>query len=293
MRIQKYSIKKFFMFFLALILVIRFIPDASAAVKPALNKTSLTLKEGQAYQLKLKNAKQNVSWKSKNKSVATVSQKGKVKAKKGGTAVITAKCAGRTYQCKVKVQKTYLSKTELTINYGTKETIILKNAAFKTAWFSSNQKIAFCENGTIEAKSVGTAVITARCGGKSYSCTVHVLSGESDAITEDGIYTSREKVAEYLRTYGKLPANFITKTEAQNLGWSGGSLLPYAKYKCIGGDVYRDFENKLDHTKERIYYECDINTLGALERGTERIIYSSDGLIYYTGDHYQTFVLIT
>ena len=137
------------MFFLALILVIRFIPDASAAAKPALNKTSLTLKEGQTYQLKLKNAKQNVSWKSKNKSVATVSQKGKVKAKKGGTAVITAKCAGRTYQCKVKVQKTYLSKTELTINYGTKETIILKNAAFKTAWFSSNQKIAFCENGTI------------------------------------------------------------------------------------------------------------------------------------------------
>lgn len=53
-------------------------------------------------------------------------------------------------------------------------------------------------------------------------------------ITEDGIYTSREKVAEYLRTYGKLPANFITKTEAQNLGWSGGSLLPYAKYKCKG-----------------------------------------------------------
>ncbi len=293
MRVQKFTIKKIFMFFLALILTVHFIPDAFAAAKPVLNKTSINLKEGQTYQLKLKNAKQKVSWKSKNKSVATVSQKGKVKAKKSGTAVITATCAGRTYRCNVKVQKTYLSKTELTINYGTKETIILKNAAFKTAWFSSNQKIAFCINGTIEAKSVGTAVVTAKCGGKSYSCTVHVLSGESDAVTEDGIYTSREKVAEYLRKYGKLPANFMTKAEAQNLGWSGGSLLPYAKYKCIGGDVYRDFDNQLDHSKERIYYECDINTLGALERGTERIIYSSDGLIYYTGDHYQTFVLIT
>lgn len=286
-------IRKFTAALLALVLVFTtaFVP-VSAKAKPALNKTSITLKEGQKYQLKLKNASKNVTWISSNKTVATVTNYGNVSAKKGGSAVIQAKCAGITYKCRVTVKKTKLSCTSLTLNYGTEKTIKLNNAAFKVAWFSSNQKIAFCKNGTIEAKSVGTAVITAKCGGKSYSCTVTVVSGEDSSLSENGIYTSKEMVAEYLHVYGKLPVNFITKKEAEALGWPGGSLLGYAKYKCIGGDVYTDYKKELEHHNGCVYHECDINTLGALQRGTERIVYCDDGMIYYTGDHYQTFTAI-
>lgn len=283
--------KKFIaaLFALFLVFITAFVP-VSAKEKPTLNKTAITLKEGQTYQLKLKNIKARVTWKSKNKSVATVSSSGKVTAKKHGSTIIQAKCAGKTYQCKVKVKKTYLSQTELTLDFGTEKKIELKNAPFKVAWFSSDTKIAYSRNGIIEARSVGTAIITAKCGGKSYMCTVHVLSGEDETLKEDGIYTSKDKVAEYIHTYGKLPSNFITKTEANKLGWTGGSLITYDKYKCIGGDEFHDTAGRLDKT--RIWYECDINTLGALERGAERLVYSSDGMIYYTADHYDTLELL-
>ena len=113
----------------------------------------------------------------------------------------------------------------------------------------------------------------------------------SDAaeIDEDGSYTKKEDVALYLYVYGKLPQNFITKKEAQNLGWSGGSLEPYAPGKCIGGDKFGNYEGVLPDGK---YHECDIDTLGKKSRGAKRIVYSDDGRIYYTEDHYETFELL-
>lgn len=112
------------------------------------------------------------------------------------------------------------------------------------------------------------------------------------AIDERGSYTTAEDVALYLHTYGHLPDNFITKKEAQALGWPGGSLEPYAPGKCIGGDYFGNYEGLLPKAKGRSYSECDINTLGAKSRGAERIIYSNDGLIYYTGDHYESYELL-
>ncbi len=109
---------------------------------------------------------------------------------------------------------------------------------------------------------------------------------------EDGIYSSKEDVALYLHTYGKLPKNYITKKEANALGWSGGSLEGYAPGKCIGGSYFGNYEGKLPEKNGRKYYECDIDTLGAKKRGPKRLIYSNDGLIYYTGDHYETFELL-
>ena len=110
-----------------------------------------------------------------------------------------------------------------------------------------------------------------------------------DIIDEDGSYTSKEDVALYLHTYGRLPQNFITKKEAQKLGWSGGSLERYAPGKCIGGDKFGNYEGLLPAGR---YYECDIDTLGKKARGAKRIIYSDDGRIYYTEDHYETFTLL-
>lgn len=82
------------------------------------------------------------------------------------------------------------------------------------------------------------------------------------------------------------------KKEAQQLGWTGGSLEPYAPGCCIGGSRFGNYEGLLPEADGRTWTECDINTLGAKSRGPERIVFSNDGLIYYTGDHYQTFELL-
>ena len=116
--------------------------------------------------------------------------------------------------------------------------------------------------------------------------TEHTEQEQKPLIDEDGSYTTKEDVALYIHTYGKLPHNFITKKEAQKLGWSGGSLEPYAPGKCIGGNHFGNYEGALPDGN---YRECDIDTLGKKSRGAKRIIYSDDGRIYYTGDHYKTF----
>lgn len=117
-------------------------------------------------------------------------------------------------------------------------------------------------------------------------------SAGTPAIDEDGSYTSKEDVALYIHTYGHLPGNFIPKKEAQALGWSGGSLEPYAPGKCIGGSHFGNYEGLLPEAEGRSYTECDIDTLGADSRGAKRIVFSNDGLVYYTGDHYASFELL-
>ena len=112
------------------------------------------------------------------------------------------------------------------------------------------------------------------------------------SVTEDGVYDSKEEVALYIHLFGHLPSNYITKKEAEKLGWPGGSLEPYAPGKCIGGSRFGNYEGLLPNAKGRQYYECDIGTLGARSRGAKRLIYSNDGLIYYTDDHYESFTLL-
>jgi len=113
--------------------------------------------------------------------------------------------------------------------------------------------------------------------------------GQSAEIDEDGWYYDKTNVALYIHTYGHLPGNYITKKEAEDLGWSGGSIEKYAKGKAIGGDYFGNYEGQLPKKNGRKYYECDIDTKGAKSRGAKRIIFSNDGLIYFTDDHYETF----
>ena len=111
-------------------------------------------------------------------------------------------------------------------------------------------------------------------------------------IDKDGYYYSRDEVALYIHTYGWLPDNFITKAEARDLGWTGGSVERYAPEMAIGGSRFGNYEGALPTAKGRVYYECDIDTLGSSSRGAKRIVFSNDGLIYYTGDHYENFTLL-
>ena len=112
-------------------------------------------------------------------------------------------------------------------------------------------------------------------------------------IEEDGYYTSKEDVSLYIHTYGNLPENYITKKEASELGWesSKGNLWDVTDKKSIGGDKFGNREGKLPIKEGRQYYECDINYEGGY-RGAERLVYSNDRLIYYTKDHYDTFILL-
>lgn len=111
-------------------------------------------------------------------------------------------------------------------------------------------------------------------------------------LDEGGSYTTKEDVALYIHLYGKLPENFMTKREAQDLGWEGGGLEDYAPGMCIGGDRFGNYEGLLPDAEGRTWTECDIDTLGASRRGAKRIVFSNDGLIYYTDDHYESFTLL-
>ena len=115
----------------------------------------------------------------------------------------------------------------------------------------------------------------------------HALSSEIDV---NGTYTSKEEVSLYIDTYGELPSNYITKSEAKDLGWdsNAGNLWDVAEGMSIGGDVFGNREGLLPEDDDRIYYECDIDYEGGY-RNSKRIVYSNDGLIYYTEDHYETF----
>ena len=115
------------------------------------------------------------------------------------------------------------------------------------------------------------------------------------AIDEDSTYTSKDEVALYIKTFKKLPKNFITKNEAKKLGWNilKNYVGDVAKGKSIGGDRYSNYEKRLPDIKGRKYIECDIDYKGK-KRNAKRIIYADDfdesvGYIFYTEDHYKTF----
>lgn len=109
-------------------------------------------------------------------------------------------------------------------------------------------------------------------------------------VEEDGWYSTMEEVAVYLTLYEKLLGNFISKYDAENLGWDNrkGNLDKVAPGCSIGGNRFGNYEGLLPEAKGRKYTECDINYEDGYRNG-ERIVFSNDGLIFYTSDHYQTF----
>ncbi len=112
-------------------------------------------------------------------------------------------------------------------------------------------------------------------------------------LDPDGSYTTKEDVGLYIHLYGRLPKNFMTKSQAKQYGWKKGALEPYAPGYCIGGDTFGNREGLLPKAPDRTYKECDIDTLGSRSgRGSRRIVFSNDGLVYFTADHYKSFTLL-
>lgn len=119
-------------------------------------------------------------------------------------------------------------------------------------------------------------------------------NGLEEDLSSDSNLTTFQEVSDYIRQYGELPDNFITKKEAEALGWvaSQGNLHEVAPGKSIGGDTFGNREGLLPKAKERKWYEADINYNGG-RRNADRIVFSNDGLIYMTTDHYKSFIDIT
>ena len=115
-------------------------------------------------------------------------------------------------------------------------------------------------------------------------------NAQASAIDENGSYTSKEDVALYIHTYGHLPGNFISKGKAKKAGWVAkeGNLDEVCPGKSIGGSEFYNDEGVLPDKAGRTWTECDIDYHGGY-RGSERIVFSNDGLIFYTDDHYKTF----
>lgn len=131
--------------------------------------------------------------------------------------------------------------------------------------------------------------VIAGCGRKP-DAPGREISAQASPVREDGAYTSKEEVAAYLHEFGRLPGNYLTKKEAEELGWDSrqGNLWDVAPGMSIGGSRFGNYEGLLPDQKGRKYFECDIDYEGGY-RGAKRMIYSNDGLIFYTEDHYQTF----
>ena len=106
-------------------------------------------------------------------------------------------------------------------------------------------------------------------------------------------YYDLTNVVLYLEVYDELPPNYITKSEAQSLGWEGGSVEKYLEGAAIGGDTFGNREGLLPKAAGRGYTECDIDTNGYSSRGSRRLVFSNDGLYFYTSDHYESFSEVT
>lgn len=111
-----------------------------------------------------------------------------------------------------------------------------------------------------------------------------------EGIREDGKYGSKDELAAYIHEFGHLPSNFVSKGKAREAGWNSarGNLDEVCPGMSIGGDRYHNDDGQLPDKRGRSWTECDVNYSGGF-RGGERIVFSNDGLVYYTGDHYRSF----
>ena len=109
-------------------------------------------------------------------------------------------------------------------------------------------------------------------------------SNQIDELTNDEI------VVKYLKEHGELPEYYITKSEAKSLGWvpSKGNLCEVAPGRAIGGDIWTNRQKSLPTKSGRRYFEADLN-YNCGNRNADRVVFSNDGLVFVTFDHYRSF----
>jgi len=189
----------------------------AASIK--ISKTKYTMNKGQTYTLKISGTKKKVKWSTSNKKVATVSSKGKVTAKKNGTATITAKVGSKNYKCKITVKDPSISKSKIYVEKDYTYTLTVKDTNQKVKWSTSNKKVAtVSSNGKVTAKKKGTATITAKVANKSLKCKVNVetTSISKSKITLEKGSTYTLKVNDTKRTVNWSSSNKDIATVSSN-----------------------------------------------------------------------------
>ena len=139
-----------------------------------------------------------------------------------------------------------------------------------------------------------SVILPALSGGETPAATAAQSTErppDASAVDEDGEYTEKDELALYIHLYGHLPGNFVTKAEAEAAGWTGGAVGKTLPGKSIGGDRFYNREGLLPKASGRVWTECDVGERRNT-RGAERIVFSNDGLIYYSPDHYDSFELL-
>ena len=121
-----------------------------------------------------------------------------------------------------------------------------------------------------------------------------------EAVEESGLYTTRDSVAAYLCKFDKLPGNYVGKNEGKKL-YESKTGNTFEKWNfnpwttigvMIGGDNFDNYASNPDNYHAALpeggYHEADVDYSGA-NRGTKRLVYQPDCVIYYTSDHYEKF----
>lgn len=176
--------KKYVCMMVILLLSLSVSIPVSAAAK--ISKTSIVLTKGQSNKLKVTGTKKRVKWSSSRKSVVSVNANGKIKALRKGEAKITAKVGGKKYVCKVKVETPKISKTSVTVSVGKTVRLKMKGTSRKVKWQSDNTYIAAVNSsGVVSGNAPGSCLITAKLGGRKYSCLVSVKQVVKDVAVTD------------------------------------------------------------------------------------------------------------
>lgn len=174
--------------------VLSYHSEAEAAKKVELNKKKITVAVDGKQTLKLNGVnKKKVTWKSKNKKIATVNKNGKIVGKKAGKTKVYAQVKGKSkkYTCTVTVKAVALDYQKISLNVGNGKTLKVNGAkAPSVKWTSKNKKIAtVSQSGKVVGKKAGTTTIYATVYGKKMSCEVVVVpkgeATEEDVETED------------------------------------------------------------------------------------------------------------
>lgn len=113
-------------------------------------------------------------------------------------------------------------------------------------------------------------------------------AGSSGAQISIDELTEERKVISYVKQNHRLPDYYITKNEARKQGWnpSKGNLCEVLPGKAIGGDKFGNRERKLPDGEK--YFEADVN-YHCGSRNADRIIYTNNGEVYLTKNHYKSF----
>ena len=156
------------------------------------------------------------------------------------------------------------------------------------ALFTLLLAIALC--GLASCTFAQTDYSSSSASASSSSTAATSTSSGNLTVSENGEYTSKDEVALYIHLYGHVPKNYVTKTKARKAGWvnTDANLWDVLPGKSIGGGGFYNDDGLLPDAPGRKWYECDIDYDGGY-RNAKRIVYSSDGLIFYTDDHYKTF----